>query len=338
MNYVQRIIETPMFVSETCEGRVEKRKVTIQKLIVMKARSLFSKSLAAAITLLVTMSFASCSSDSDTVAVDAAKTIETIEKTTGGSFSLKLQALSDGTDITTKGQLSAVTLFVFDEGNDFVQQINVDKATILNRRTIDITCNGSDRITVVAWGGLDNVQVSPLSVSNIISDLSISLKSNKGIAVAPGDVFFGQVTLARQTKSDVTTMSVERKVSSVDLSISGVADHFGDTEGEFYVKVKSSKSMYDHTGNLSGELVEYIVPAYVTANGVLKIDKTSIFPASQVELELYKDDNLVFAVSKDKNGNTLSAEAGKQVSVQYNLSRTSYTVHVASYGTVVQFV
>lgn len=310
----------------------------------MKARINLKSSLVVALATLFAVSFTACSSDSDPVGNDASTTIQgskDVDKTPSDAtfFSLKLQAMSDGSDVTTKGQLSDVTLFVFDDNNEFIETIAVEKAAILNRRPIEIPYSGSDRITVIAWGGLKNVDVPAMNMSNLISDLTVSLKQNNGIAHIPGDIFFGQTTLTRPTKADAAaTMSVVRKVSSVDLLVTGVADKFGTTEGDFYFKVKSSQSVYTSAGELSGETVEYIIPAYVNAAGNVTVDKSSIFPTSEVEIELYRDDEIVFSISKDKNGKNLSAAAGKQLSICYDLARTYYAVHVASWGTVVQYV
>lgn len=63
---------------------------------------------------------------------------------------------SDGNDITTKGEVNGATLFVFDQNNDFFEQINVNKSTILSRRAIDINCPNSNDITVIAWSGINS--------------------------------------------------------------------------------------------------------------------------------------------------------------------------------------
>ena len=94
------------------------------------------------------------------------------------------------------------------KNNDFFEQINVNKSTILSRRAIDINCPNSNDITVIAWSGINsgNEEISNMSKANIISDLQVSLKENNGIANIPSDLFYGQVTLHKNssTKSTVS--------------------------------------------------------------------------------------------------------------------------------------
>ena len=90
--------------------------------------------------------------DSNDVVATTSEVIEQAEV----PFSVILKAMnSDGNDITTKGEVNGATLFVFDQNNDFFEQINVNKSTILSRRAIDINCPNSNDITVIAWSGIN---------------------------------------------------------------------------------------------------------------------------------------------------------------------------------------
>lgn len=153
---------------------------------------------------------------------------------------------SDGNDITTKGEVNGATLFVFDQNNDFFEQINVNKSTILSRRAIDINCPNSNDITVIAWSGINsgNEEISNMSKANIISDLQVSLKENNGIANIPSDLFYGQVTLHKNssTKSTVSNeLQIIRKTSIFQLSTKGLIKYLGSNAGNFEYRIKIQK-------------------------------------------------------------------------------------------------
>lgn len=294
----------------------------------------FSNCIVAIITLLVIFSFSACSADTDAIIDNEPP------KAAENPFNLVVKALSSGEDITTKGDVKTATLFVFDENNDFFQQINLDESTLLQRKAIEISCPKSSKITVIGWGGLSgkNEEVSAMSNASIISDLQIQLKQNNGIANA-SDLFYGQVTLQRpSTKANKGTLTIARKVSSLSLVIKGVNKKYGTTEGSYFFKVKKTKCSFNHKGELTGEDVEYIFPAYFDKNEVLVAETTPIFPASEVSVELYRDNEVIFSTENAKNGEKVSANEGKQTNVVFNFSKSSYEIAVSPWKSVVQYV
>ena len=97
---------------------------------------------------LTVLSFSACTDDSNDVVATTSEVIKQVEV----PFSVVLKAMSsDGNDITTKGDVNGATLFVFDQNNDFFEQIRVDKSTILSRRAIEVNCPNSNDIAVIAW-------------------------------------------------------------------------------------------------------------------------------------------------------------------------------------------
>lgn len=150
----------------------------------MKKGNFFANCVFAVSVIFTVLSFSACTDDSNDVVATTSEVIEQAEV----PFSVVLKAMnSDGNDITTKGEVNGATLFVFDQNNDFFEQINVNKSTILSRRAIDINCPNSNDITVIAWSGINsgNEEISNMSKANIISDLQVSLKENNGIANIP---------------------------------------------------------------------------------------------------------------------------------------------------------
>lgn len=302
----------------------------------MKKGKIFTNCLLSVWTLCMLVAFASCSSDSNDIIDNEIEPV--VSK---ASFSMVLKAFSNGKDITVDGEVNNTTLFIFDENNDFYQQINVDKTYLLEQKEIQIDCPGSDYITVIAWSGLssENEEISALNSSNIISDLQIRLKQNNGVVSAlPGDLFYGQAKIYKSnpaTKATVQEVKIERKVAALNLTTKGIVKVYDSKEGNYFYKVKNTKCSFDHNGNLTGSDVEYIIPASVNEKGELVSEKTSILAGSNISIELYKDNKMILSSENVKNAEILSASAGKQLNINFNLSRQSYEIYVTSWGSVV---
>ena len=94
---------------------------------VMKKGNFFANCVFAVSVIFTVSSFSACTDDSNDVVATTSEVIEQAEV----PFSVVLKAMnSDGNDITTKGEVDGATLFVFDQNNDFFEQINVNKSTI----------------------------------------------------------------------------------------------------------------------------------------------------------------------------------------------------------------
>ena len=195
----------------------------------------------------------------------------------------------------------------------------------------------------MAWAGIsgENETISAMNQANIISDLQVSLKQNNGVAASlPGDLFYGQVTLKSNTstKSSTETLKIERKVSSISLITKGIIKVLDSKEGNFYYKVKKTKSSFNHNGELTGEDIEYIIPATLNEKGNVVADKTTILPASNITIELYKDDNMILSSENVKNLEKVSVNEGEQSEMTFDLSRNSGNIVVTDWGTVIQHV
>lgn len=307
----------------------------------MKKGNLFANCVFAVSFLLIALSFTACSSDSsDDVFGTVSETVEKAEC----PFSVILKAKnSEGIDITTKGEVNDVTLFVFDQNNDFVKQLNVSKSSILNRASIDIQCANTDKVTVIAWSGMssENEEISSMSQANIISDLEVSLKSKNGVAAHPSDLFYGQITINRSnTKTNNSNeLTIGRKTTVFNLTTKGLANYMDNMEGEYIYKIKNSKNSINYQGEIIGEEVEYIIPASFDTKGNLIANSQTILPADQVAIELYKDGSLLFSSKNDQNGEILSAKAGKQLDIIFKYAgNVSTNVFIVDWATIIQHV
>ena len=305
----------------------------------MKKGRIFTNCIVAVCTLITMVAFASCSADSDSSYGIDDSVIKDATSKTEVPFSVVLKAYSDNKDITVKGDVDQTTLFIFDQSGDFYKQMTVDRTYLLQAKPIEIACPGSDQITVVAWAGLsgENENISALNQANIISDLQVSLKQNNGVAASlPGDLFYGQVTLkSTSTKASSETLKIERKVSSVSLITKGVIKMLDSRDGNFYYKIKKTKSSFNHNGELTGEDIEYIIPATMNDKGNVVADNTTILPASDITIELYKDDKMILSSENVKNLEKVSINEGELSELTFDLSKNSGNIVVADWGTVI---
>lgn len=309
----------------------------------MKKGKIFTNCLFFVCTLVAAITFTSCSADSDSSysGIDES-VIDNASVQAETPFSVVLKAYSDNKDITVKGEVNQTTLFVFDQNNDFYKQVTLDRTYLLQAKPVEISCPGSKQITIVAWAGLssDSEEISAMSQANIISDLQVSLKQNNGVAAAlPGDLFYGQVTLkSTSTKSGAETLKIERKVSSLSLITKSVIKALNSKEGNFYYKVKNTKSSFNHNGELTGENIEYIIPATLNDKGNVVAENTAILPSSDITIELYKDDIMILSSKNVKNAEKVSANKGEQSEITFDLSKCNCNIVVTDWGTVIQHV
>lgn len=305
----------------------------------MKKGRIFTNCIVAVCTLIAMVALASCSADSDSSYGIDDSVIKDATSKTEVPFSVVLKAYSDNKDITVKGDVDQTTLFIFDQSGDFYKQMTVDRTYLLQAKPIEIACPGSDQITVVAWAGLsgENENISALNQANIISDLQVSLKQNNGVAASlPGDLFYGQVTLkSTSTKASAETLKIARKVSSVSLITKGVIKMLDSRDGNFYYKIKKTKSSFNHNGELTGEDIEYIIPATMNDKGNVVADNTTILPASDITIELYKDDKMILSSENVKNLEKVSINEGELSELTFDLSKNSGNIVVADWGTVI---
>ena len=306
----------------------------------MKKGKIFTNCLLTALAVIFAISFTACSADSDSSSFGSID--ENISAEAEAPFSIVLKAYSDNKDITSKGDVNYTTLYIFDENKDFYKQITVDRTYLLQAKPVEISCPGSDKITVVAWAGVsaESEEISSMSQANIISDLQVSLKQNNGVASAlPGDLFYGQVTVNRtSTKAPAQQLKIERKVTSISLLTKGIIKVYDSKEGNYFYKIKKTKSSFDHNGELTGADVEYIIPATVNDEGYLVASKTAILPASDIVIELYKDNKMILSSENVKNSEKVAVNEGEQTNITFDLSRNNMNIIVSEWGTVVQTV
>lgn len=289
------------------------------------------------------LSLTSCAAGSEDIPSTPVNKDTTTTATTENAFSLKVALVdNEGEDITTRNVVKDIALFVFDKNEKFYSRINIDAQSIIERREVKITCPGSDQITVIAWGGLtgNSETIANLSKgSSSINDFTISLNHEEGIANPTGDIFYGQHIIRTSISKSTTTtdeLVMERKAASISLTTSGITSSKNDI---FSYKIKNTKSAFNYNGELTGEVIEYVIPASFDKKGNLTMSTTSIFPSSEITIELYKNDELIFSAQKDENSRNLAAKSGKLLDVFFNYNSTlSIQTVVVPWGSIIQNV
>ena len=115
----------------------------------------------------------------------------------------------------------------------------------------------------------------------------------------------------------------------------GVIKVLDSRDGNFYYKIKKTKSSFNHNGELTGEDIEYIIPATMNDKGNVVADNTTILPASDITIELYKDNKMILSSENVKNLEKVSINEGELSELTFDLSRNSGNIVVADWGTVI---
>ena len=140
------------------------------------------------------------------------------------------------------------------------------------------------------------------------------------------------------TKSGAETLKIERKVSSISLITKSVIKVLDSKEGNFYYKVKNTKGSFNHNGELTGDNIEYIIPATLNEKGNVVAENSAILPASDVTIELYKDDIMILSSKNVKNSEIVSVNEGELSEITFDLSKNNCNIVVTDWGTVIQHV
>ena len=282
----------------------------------------------------------SCSSGDSNDIQNEINTIDATAKSTANlPYCIKFKVIdSEGNDITTKGDMNNVDIYIFNKENQYCCTINVDKAQIINRKEIYLNYNASDEITAVALGGI-NAENETVLTPNTLEDLEISLNNIQGALTNASDLFYGKVKLNRTTtKSDETKeIQMTRKSSTISLNTKNLVKYYGSKSGNYVYKVKNIKKSLNYDGALSGNSGEYSFTGYFNSNDELVTGDQVILGGSEITVELYKDGNLIFSKNLDKNGDMLSIKKGKRVEMYFNYSSNTYaSIYVADWSTLIQ--
>lgn len=245
--------------------------------------------------------------------------------TTDGIFTLKASIIdNEGHNITNRRSLNGISLFIFDQNNSFHNRLEIDIQSIIDKRDINISCPGSDQITVIAWGGSADLSeiISNLTKGSPMSDFMLKTSRNTNASNLPGDLFYGQVVISRGNNRSTDLgheLIMRRKNSSISLVTKGLPKEIACC---YTYKVKSADNGFNYNGVLTGDDIEYTIPAYFDDKGNLRMQKSSVLPSSAITIELYKDNEPVFSIQKDEHQNDLSMKEGSEIQIELEYNTT----------------
>lgn len=302
----------------------------------MKKGKIFTNCLCLIFAIIATITTTGCSPELESIQINDTQ----VPMEINDPFSITLKVYSDNKDITSKGDIDNITLYIFDDKNDFFEERTVDRTYYLQAKPILVNCPQTKKITVIALCNTSSEDVSTINHSNIVSDLTVKLKENNGVVTEmPDDLFHGQITIERAvtTKAATSLLKMERKVASMSLIVKNASRLPNSGSGEFYFKIKESKSEINYKGELTGKDIVYTVPATIK-NNHLTTGNFTVFPAENYTIELYQNENCILSSEEITKSENLTTTAGGQLSVIIDFSKKNCDVIVSEWGTVIQIV
>lgn len=296
----------------------------------MKKGKIFMNCIFTILLVLTISGSTSCSSDSDfMVTVEKAPIVNDED-----AFSVTLKAFAENIDITSKGEVENASLYVFDENDNYLKTINVDKSYLLEAKPI-VVMDDQKHITIVACGGTTsyNLDAKGTTASNFTELLLSSCgKSQSGL---PNDLFYGKAVLYPNTSA---TLKMERKTALLSICANGIIKKYDSRLGEYVFKIKKSKSEFEKgaIGKESQETMIYEVAAKMNDKGDLFSGSFTIFPSDSVVLELYKDNNIIFSSENSKNSRNVILKEGEQTNAIFDINANKNEILVSDWGTVIQ--
>lgn len=289
-------------------------------------------------TLVTTIAFTSCGSTEGDSIID-----EKIPLSTDVPFYVTLSAYSGDENITSQGRIENAILYVFDENDNYYTQIAVDKSYLLEAKPIAISCPNSKKITVAVWSGIvaNKENISSMSKANILSDLVVSVNHENGIAkIQPTDIFYGKAVIYKNatTKAQTQELKIESKVASMAILTKNVAKSDNDANAIYTYRIRSTKSSFNANGELTGNDIEFAVPATVGDNGCVVSGTFFIMPSSNVTIELIKNGTTILSSKNFQNTENVSVNAGKKAVVTFDYVKQNSNFYVANWNSVSQIV
>lgn len=151
-----------------------------------------------------------------------------------GNFTLKVDDLVTGSDLTSTGAVRDATLMFFDAAGAFVGRMDVAGSDI--GRPLELPFVATGMLQVSAWGNLNqNIGFKEESASgHTVRSEFLALKENTEYAdnwYSPGDLYFGLDTLYMGADAD-RTVHITQKTARMAVTVRGLA--VGESADEYY--------------------------------------------------------------------------------------------------------
>ena len=190
-------------------------------------------------------------------------------------YKLRLRAENiKGEDVTGLGYVSAASLYIFDENQNYLETRVLDKDFIISHDEIVLDNYPANRkLNIVAWGNVNVLgDKQEVSESKRIEELKVMLKSQNSLAVLPDRLYFGIQQVQTKASGGITEnkeIVVHPKVGSVTIETRNLEYGLRSKgissvkECDFYLN--RTLSGFDFQGEQIGDSV-YYNPASVASD------------------------------------------------------------------------
>lgn len=183
-------------------------------------------------------------------------------------LTLKVEGVAtDGSiiDITSLGDVTDATLYIFDANKNFLEARDLDKDFIVAKNEITLDkYPDNTKLYIVAWGNLAGGRQT-VTQPKTMDDLKLQLKSTgEGYAQSPDSLFFGtkEVTsLGSGVAGGNSEVIIRLKTGTYTLKTEGLQtalDFYGlKSSGDFDFYINNTLDTYDASGKLEGDSIPY---------------------------------------------------------------------------------
>ncbi len=272
----------------------------------MKKSSIYPRNGMLALAVLLLLLPTACSNDSE-------------DKPEEKAFAVALK-LYGSTENRVDASIEKVTLFVFNDQDQFVGQVKLTNDEIAKNSSISLDYVKTDYLTVLAWGNLSEeyVTINPLNTGSKIDDLKFTIKGENGNPCGENALYFGQQKVMRSSSLslDPKVIEMKNKVSYASIQVIGVSP---DNANAFQCLIKGGIArIFDYKGEAIEEFESINVALKPNVNG-LSSDIYIVYPAnSDSQIELYNDGQLYTSIDINIEGpRPLRFEEGLSIQAQF---------------------
>ncbi len=243
---------------------------------------------------------------------------------------IKLIDSSTGEDLTTSENITGVSLFIFDQDNRFLDELEVSPEQIKQQIPITIHTYNTTEIHIHAWGNLnDSEYISPLNKGDKIDKTRISLKvTETGHAFCPDDLFYGEkVILNKGTASNLNEVLMYRKNARMHITVRGLKEL--KNVSSYYFTIDKKYNGYNFKGDLLEEPVSIKQTGHFenknhdfeTPHAFNVIHYQTKDEGITIHLHNAKTDKILLSIDKTDDGAFISPLSGETANILIDLKK-----------------
>ena len=235
-------------------------------------------------------------------------------------YKLTLKAENAKGDDVTASALNDASLYVFDEGYEYLEPVRMTEAQIHDHQEIRLNYPEDRNLHVIAWGNVAGGNQT-VTESELIEELRVILKSRDGLAQKPDDLFYGSRLVQTKAGGGLAaddTIVVRPKLSQVNILTQDIKYALqknvpsavpGEADCNYYVN--RTLNAFDYRGNLTGDSVYYHPDAGWDADNEYFAPNYRMCAGENINVELTAENRTLGIATHDDDGDPLVApEAG----------------------------